>query len=91
MWGVIERLLDAKLIDNWRKALRFRVLQLHLAITAIAAGVYNMAKSYPDMAQQVLAHVPPELTKPWVVNAVLGIWLVLGAYARLAPQKAKDC
>lgn len=89
MWGTITGWLDSKLIDSWRSALRFHIIQLHLAITGIAAAIYNLAKAYPDLAQTALSKLPPELLKPVVVNVLLAAWLLIGAYARLAPQQKK--
>ena len=91
MWGVISSWFDRKLIDDWRQAFRLHILQLHIAMTAVAAVIYNMAKSYPSLAQDVISKLPPELFKPVVVNILLAAWLLLGAYARLVPQPKKDC
>jgi hypothetical protein len=84
--GLITRFLDNHLIADWRKALRLRIIQLHLAITAIGAAIYNMAKQYPDAANQIVAKLPPELLNPVFVNLGLLAWLILGLYARLSPQ-----
>jgi hypothetical protein len=89
MWGTITGWLDLKLINSWRSALRFRIIQLHLAITGAAAAVYNLAKAYPDLAQTMVSKLPPELLKPVFVNVLLAVWLLIGAYARLAPQVKK--
>lgn len=78
--------LDTHLIAGWRKALRLRIVQLHVAITAIGAAIYNMAKQYPDAAQQIVAKLPPEMLNPVIVNLGLAGWLLVGLYARLVPQ-----
>lgn len=80
--------LDGHLIAAWRKALRLRIIQLHTGITVLAAAIYNLAKAYPTMAQDVLSRLPPTLLHPAAVNTALVVWLVIGAYARLVPQPA---
>jgi hypothetical protein len=78
--------LNKHLIDCWRSALRLRIIQLHTFITLLVGALYNLAKSYPTLAQDAISKLPPTLMKPTVVNLVLLVWLLVGAYARLVPQ-----
>lgn len=78
--------MNTHFIPGWRDALRLRIIQLHTFITLFVGIIYNMAREYPTMAQDVIAKMPPALLHPVTINLILVVWLVIGAYARLVCQ-----
>lgn len=70
--------LDRFLVDNWRKAWRFWSVQWQLVTSVILGAVLLV----PSMPGEIAAIVPEE----WRVVAI-GVWALLGLWARLKQQK----